>query len=151
MNADEFTLIRHFEVPRERVFEAFTDPEIFRQWFGPETHPVQDCAIDAKPGGLLRIAMVASDQARYPVVGQFTVVDPLEHLAFTLATFPIPGGDYGFECSIAISFWQRHHRTLIEMRYKLLKAKPEHQQAAAASREGWEQSLDRLRNILERA
>ncbi len=149
MSHDEFALLRHFETDKKKVFAAFTDEAMFSKWFGPDSHPVMECALDPQPGGLLRIVMQSSDGTRYPVVGNFSIVDPHDHIAFTLATFPVPGGDYGFECSIAVTFSVNERRTIVDLRYKLLKARPEHLQAAAASREGWEKSLDRLRALLE--
>ena len=42
---------REFAVPRELVFEAWTVPEHFARWFGPDGVEVPVCEIDARPGG----------------------------------------------------------------------------------------------------
>jgi len=35
----EIVIEREFDAPRERVFAAFTDPELIPQWWGPATRP----------------------------------------------------------------------------------------------------------------
>ena len=45
---------REFAVPRELVFEAWTVPEHFARWFGPDGVEVPVCEIDARPGGEIR-------------------------------------------------------------------------------------------------
>jgi uncharacterized protein YndB with AHSA1/START domain len=43
---------RHFRAPRERVFAALSDADQLRQWWGPPSHPVVDCTVDFRPGGV---------------------------------------------------------------------------------------------------
>ena len=148
MNPDHFKILRHFNAPRHAVFNAFVDEGAFARWFGPEYHRVGDWSLDPTPGGLIRIVMKSPGGAHNSVVGQYSIVDPDDHIAFTLATYPIPGGEHGFECSIAVTL-SGNNPTKTELRYELLKAKPEFLDAAQASREGWEQSLDRLKDVLE--
>ena len=51
----EIRVIRTFDAPRELVFEAFTKPELFKQWaYGPDDWPMIQCEIDFKIGGTFR-------------------------------------------------------------------------------------------------
>lgn len=38
----EFTVVREFDAPRELVFRAWTDPDQFTQWCGPQGAPSGD-------------------------------------------------------------------------------------------------------------
>lgn len=47
----EILTVREFDAPRERVFEAFTDPARLARWWGPKgfTNTFQE--FDLRPGG----------------------------------------------------------------------------------------------------
>jgi uncharacterized protein YndB with AHSA1/START domain len=49
---DGLVVSRHFGAPRERVFAALSDESQLRQWWGPPSHPVVDCSVDFRPGGV---------------------------------------------------------------------------------------------------
>ena len=42
---------RVFEAPRERVFEAWTDPELLRLWTSPREFTITKTSGDLRPGG----------------------------------------------------------------------------------------------------
>jgi len=54
-----FTMLREFDVPRERVFDAFSTCEALRHWLAPADWTLPFCEIDFRPGGALRFAMRA--------------------------------------------------------------------------------------------
>lgn len=62
----EIVLSRVFDAPRERVFEAWTDPEGLAQWFGPKGFVTTTHEIDVRVGGLWRFEMRAPNGTRYP-------------------------------------------------------------------------------------
>ncbi|HEY0417169.1 MAG TPA: SRPBCC domain-containing protein [Gaiellaceae bacterium] len=73
------TITRTFEAPRDRVWQAFTEPEQFAAWFGtpPYTTPPDRISIDLRPGGEFRATMVhESDGSELPFVGRYVEVDP---------------------------------------------------------------------------
>ena len=49
MNEHQFTITRILDAPRDLVWAAWTEPEQFAAWFGPEhfTTPVESVEIDA--------------------------------------------------------------------------------------------------------
>jgi uncharacterized protein YndB with AHSA1/START domain len=76
-------LTRRFAAPRERVFEAWTDPDLLRRWWaalqGWETSLAE---VDLRPQGRYRLSM--SDGERdYTVVGEYVEVRPPARLAYT--------------------------------------------------------------------
>ena len=46
---------REFAAPREEVFRAWTDPDLFRQWFGSGEGSTRSAEMDVRPGGTYRI------------------------------------------------------------------------------------------------
>ena len=45
---------RFFEAPRERVCQAFTDPELIPQWWGPRSTTTTVDKLEVEPGGAWR-------------------------------------------------------------------------------------------------
>jgi uncharacterized protein YndB with AHSA1/START domain len=48
---------RPFDAPRERVFEAWTDPEQVDQWWGPNGFTTETDELDIREGGAWRYVM----------------------------------------------------------------------------------------------
>ena len=55
----ELTLVRVYDAPRALVFKAFTDPVHVARWWGPHGFTTPVCEFEARPGGALRIHMLA--------------------------------------------------------------------------------------------
>jgi uncharacterized protein YndB with AHSA1/START domain len=76
-------LTRRFDAPRDRVFDAWTDPALLRRWRaalqGWETSLAE---VELRPQGRYRLSM--SDGERdYTVVGEYVEVRPPERLVYT--------------------------------------------------------------------
>lgn len=50
----ELFIIREFEAPRELLFKAYTDPDIYVQWVGPKDLEMRIAKMDAQNGGSYR-------------------------------------------------------------------------------------------------
>lgn len=50
----ELFIIREFEAPREMLFEAYTNPEIYAKWVGPKDLDMRIEKMDAIKGGSYR-------------------------------------------------------------------------------------------------
>ena len=53
----EIVLTRVFNAPRHMVFEAFSKPELLKQWFGPHGWSLSVCEVDFRVGGSFRFVM----------------------------------------------------------------------------------------------
>ena len=75
-------MTRLIKARREKVFEAWTRPEIIQQWMGPGPVTVTRVPADAKVGGSYRIEM---DNAgtKYVTFGEYLEVVPNRKLVFT--------------------------------------------------------------------
>jgi uncharacterized protein YndB with AHSA1/START domain len=79
----ELVLTRHIEAPREKVFKAWTTPELLTQWFAPKPWSTPHAELDVRPGGANSIVMRGPDGADFPNRGVYLEVVPNERLVFT--------------------------------------------------------------------
>jgi uncharacterized protein YndB with AHSA1/START domain len=57
----EFMITRVFDAPRELVWQAFTEAERLKHWWGPKGFKMLSCKLDLRPGGLFHYGMQAPD------------------------------------------------------------------------------------------
>ncbi len=89
--AREIRIERVFDAPRDRVFAAYTDPELIPEWWGPrETTTVVD-EMDVRPGGAWRFVMRNSDGSESGFRGTYREVTPPERIVQTFEWEPMPG------------------------------------------------------------
>lgn len=81
---------RVFRHPRERVFEAFTDPELVAQWWGPRGTTTTIELWEARTGGDWRARITGSDGAGQTFRGTFREITAPERIVRT--TTPERGG-----------------------------------------------------------
>ena len=58
------TLTRDFDAPREKVFEAWMEPEQLTKWFGPVEvdAPLEKIIVEPKVGGVWQVVMAWTDE-----------------------------------------------------------------------------------------
>ena len=84
----ELTFERSYAAPARAVWDAWTRPEMLREWWGPEKTAVTDCEVDLRVGGRIHIVMEASQEmgkyagTRWPMDGTFTAIDEQHRLAY---------------------------------------------------------------------
>jgi uncharacterized protein YndB with AHSA1/START domain len=79
----EIVMTRIFDAPRRLVFEAWTKPELFVRWFGPQGWSVPVCEIDLRPSGSYRYVLRGPDGAEIGLRGVYREVVPPERLVCT--------------------------------------------------------------------
>src|SRR5205085_602385 len=53
------------DAPRDLVFRAFTEPELFAQWWGPKRYRNEIGKFESRPGGEWRVVQVGDDGGRH--------------------------------------------------------------------------------------
>ena len=56
-----FEISRLYRAPREKVWQAWTEPARLKQWWGPKGFTVHTCKVDLRPGGTFLYGMRAPD------------------------------------------------------------------------------------------
>lgn len=72
-----------FNASKEKVFNAFTNPELMRLWFAPGEMTVPDAQSDARVDGAYRIVMEDNEGEQYIVGGKFLRLECFDLLEFT--------------------------------------------------------------------
>lgn len=142
----EIVITRTLRAARERVFDAFTDPQQVGKWWGPNGFTVATASIDARPGGSWRFDMDGPDGTRWPNLIEYTEVVRPERLVYHHGSGT--AGDPGFD--VRVTFEEAGDgATLLTMRTIL--ASPE--ALAAVRKFGAEelgnQTIDKLAAYLE--
>ena len=57
----EFVITRVVDAPRERVWQAWTETERLKRWWGPKGFIVTHCTLDLRPGGLMHYCLRSPD------------------------------------------------------------------------------------------
>jgi uncharacterized protein YndB with AHSA1/START domain len=77
--AQEITISRTFDAPRELVWKAWTEPDQLAQWWGPRgsSAPLEKITMDVRPGGSFSVTLVGDDGNEMTVHGVYSeVVEP---------------------------------------------------------------------------
>ncbi len=136
------------KAPRERVFAAWTQPELPHQWWGAhESFSAPIAEVDLKVGGKYRFGMLEPGKdAPYVSYGIYQEVVEPEKLVFTCAFEKMPGDDADFtpaETLVTVEFIDKDGATEVVITHERFPdehMRDEHQQ-------GWDgclEGLDRL-------
>jgi uncharacterized protein YndB with AHSA1/START domain len=84
-------LTREFNAPREKVFRAHVDPELFAQWNGPRDTEMKVDHFDCRTGGAYRY-LVTRENFEAAFHGSFHEVRPTELIVQTFTFEGVPDG-----------------------------------------------------------
>ena len=79
----ELVLTRLINAPREKIFRAWTEPELMKQWFTPRPWTTPVVETDVRVGGASYILMRGPNGEEFPNRGVYLEVVPHERLVFT--------------------------------------------------------------------
>lgn len=80
----DIVLTREFDAPRERVWDAYTKPELLRRWLGgPPGCELVGCEVDLRPGGRYRFVWRGPDGTEMGMGGVYREVARPERLVYT--------------------------------------------------------------------
>ncbi|MGW7267062.1 SRPBCC family protein [Streptomyces sp. NPDC054842] len=85
-------LVREFDASPDRVFRAYTDPDLVVQWLGPRRLTMRIDEYDARSGGSYRYVHSEDDGTQYGFRGVFHEVRPDERIVQTFAYDGFPDG-----------------------------------------------------------
>ncbi|ATC65266.1 polyketide cyclase [Nibricoccus aquaticus] len=88
----DLVLTRIIDAPREKLYAAWTQPELLQQWFAPLPYTTPVAELDVRAGGSSLIVMRGPDGVDMPNHGVYLEVIPNERIvatdAFTKAWEP---------------------------------------------------------------
>jgi uncharacterized protein YndB with AHSA1/START domain len=144
ISEQELVVTRTIDGPPPSVFEAWTDAELFRQWWVPKSYGLKllSCEIDARVGGGYRLTFDTGAPEPMAFFGRYLEVTPPARLVWTNEE-----GDGGAVVTTA-TFEEDHGRTrlVVHDRYPSKEALDE---AVASGATSWNpETFDQLDELL---
>ena len=159
---DEFVITRAFDAPRERVWNAWTEAERLKQWWGPKGFTVRHCTVDLRPGGVMQYCLRSPDGA--DMWGKFVyreIVKP-EKLVFVVSFSDEKGGitrhpmspDWPREMLSTVTFAEQRGGTLITVRWIPINAtdleRRTFEDGRDGMKQGWGGTFEQFASYLDR-
>jgi uncharacterized protein YndB with AHSA1/START domain len=79
----DLVLTRVIDAPRAKLFKAWTDPELLKQWFAPLPYTTPVAELDVRAGGANFIVMRGPDGVDMPNRGVYLEIVENERIVFT--------------------------------------------------------------------
>jgi uncharacterized protein YndB with AHSA1/START domain len=79
----ELVLTRVMNVPREKLWRAWTEPELLKQWFAPKPWAIARIEMELRPGGSNCFVMRSPEGQEFPNQGVYLDVVQNERIVFT--------------------------------------------------------------------
>jgi uncharacterized protein YndB with AHSA1/START domain len=142
-------LTRRFDAPRERVFEAWTNPEVLREWWAAQ--PKWEGAgaeVDLRPGGRYRLSMKDTEQgAVHTVGGEYKEINPPERLSFTWSWEGNPEEMTGSDATlVVVEFREDGDGTEVVLTHSGFA----NEEIRAMHEDGWNGTLSTLERLLSK-
>jgi uncharacterized protein YndB with AHSA1/START domain len=146
----ELVLTRIFDAPPEKVYRAWTEPELLTQWFAPLPWTTPQAELDVRPGGANRIVMRSPEGQDFPNEGVYLEVVQNERLvisdAYTRAWEP---SQKPF-MTVILTFEDLGGKTRYTARVRHWTVADREQHEQMGFHQGWGQCADQLAELLKR-
>jgi uncharacterized protein YndB with AHSA1/START domain len=161
--SSEFVITRVFDAPRALVWQAFTEPERMRRWWGPKGFTVIASKMDLRPGGLYHYGMRAPDGST--MWGKFVyreivrperivLVNSFSDEAGNITRHPM-SPTWPLQMLSTFLFGGKDGRTTLTIQWSPLDADETERATFAGAhpsmQQGWTGTLDQLAEYLARA
>jgi uncharacterized protein YndB with AHSA1/START domain len=151
-----FLISRTFDTPRDIVFQAFTEPERMKRWWGPEGFTVIASTMDLRPGGTYHYGLRAPDGgAMWGKLVYREIVAP-ERLVFVnsfsdengvITRHPM-SATWPLEMLSTLLFTEQQGRTMFTLKWSPINPSPEERAtfdgAHDGMRGGWTGTMNQL-------
>jgi uncharacterized protein YndB with AHSA1/START domain/predicted enzyme related to lactoylglutathione lyase len=151
--AENLTLkiTRFIKAPRERVFEAWTNPEQLMQWMGPGASYLTEAKNDLRAGGRYHLKMNTTGchggdgEGSVGISGVYKEIKKPSKLVFTWAWSDNPR-DNGDETTVTIDLAEVQGGTQLTLTHEgfpTVEARDDHN-------DGWTRTIDKLERLAEK-
>jgi uncharacterized protein YndB with AHSA1/START domain len=140
----DLVLSRLIDASREKLFRAWTEPALLKQWFAPAPWTTPHAELDVRPGGACLVVMRSPDGADFPNRGVYLEVVPNERLVFTDAyTRAWEPSEKPF-MTVILTFETESGQTRYTARVRHWTAADRETHEKMGFREGWARCADQL-------
>ncbi len=128
----------------QAVYEAWTDVERLKQWWGPRGITAVAAELDVRPGGAYSISMQPDTGKSFVLSGEYRDVEPPRRIVMTWAYRGEAVKD-PVESIVTVEFEAQGSATRMVLTQEFLKEPPD----MKGRDRGWRSSFDRLDEYLE--
>lgn len=131
---------RQFSQPLEKLWRAWTDPQIVKLWFGSDPNgTVLDAVLDVRVGGAFAVTFANADGEEYTAQGIYQAVELDKKLAFTWGWRNQPH----IKEAVVVQFQAEKEDTLMTFEHLDIDANTSHNYE-----KGWRTTFDKLEKAL---
>ena len=146
----ELVLVREIDVPAEKLYAGWTQPDLLVHWFTPEPWTTTACEIDLRPGGTCKTTMRSPEGEEFPNVGLYLEVVPNEKLVFTDAYLPGWEPNPNAFFTAIVTFENEGGKTRYTARALHWNAADREHHEKMGFHEGWGKAADQLEELVSR-
>ena len=145
----ELVLTRIFDAPREKVFRAWTEPKLLKQWFAPRPWTTSGAKLDVRPGGANLVVMRDPEGNDYPNHGVYLEIVENERIVITDAyTEAWEPSEKPF-MTVVLTFEDEGGKTRYTARARHWTVADRETHEKMGFHEGWGQCADQLAELLK--
>lgn len=152
-------ITRIFDAPREIVWKTWTEPDVFKVWWGPRGFTTPVSLMDLRVEGETFSCMRAPDGQDFCSKGVYLEIIEMERLVMTDSFVdkegnPVSPTDYGFsagfptEMQIEVILVGEDGKTRLTLKHSDISKLTEEE--LKDMQQGWDESLDKLVEYLEK-
>ncbi len=149
-------ITRIFDAPLEKVWKAWSDPEIVKKWWGPKDFTAPVVKIDFRVGGSYLYCMRSPEGEDIYSTGVYQDILPMQRIVSTDSFADAEGnvvpasnygmsGDWPLELKMMVTFQEEDGKTRLTLQHAGF---PDNENKSMAEA-GWNESLDELAEYLE--
>lgn len=144
----ELTLVRVVDAPREKLYRAWTEPELLTKWFTPRPWTVSLAQTDVRAGGSTLIVMRSPQGEEYPNRGVYLEVVPNQRLVLTDAYTEawLPSEKPFMTAILTFDDLDGSTRYIARVRHWTVADREAHEQMGF--HEGWAKATDQLAELV---
>jgi len=143
MSDDKVLVIeRQFAASCEKIYEAWTNPQVLQKWWGPVGVTIPELELDVREGGQWTTTFHSDQMGHRTVSGKYLTLDPPNRLLFTWGW--VIDDERGHETEVEILLkpsGDGTHMTLTQKTFTEVENRDNHNH-------GWTSSFEKLDEIL---
>ncbi|MDB4939927.1 MAG: ATPase [Candidatus Doudnabacteria bacterium] len=151
----EVVLEKTYDASVETIWQAWTNPEMLKQWWGPDNVSIPECEVELRVGGKFYIVMEAGEAMGpykgilWPMLAEFTVVEPNSKLFYNAQAWTEGQKEQTtIDQTTEITFTEDNGKTKVHVKAAIYKTGPGARMAAEGMQAGFTQQLEKLNNFL---
>lgn len=151
----ELSFERSYAAPIETVWQAWTQADMLREWWGPDKTTIPECEVDLRIGGTIRIVTEAGEGmgkyqgTRWPMEGTFSEIEENARLTYEARSWTEGDEDTTTIKHVNDLTMSTHgDKTVVNLLITITEIGPKAKMAAYGMKMGFKQFLDKLDQYL---